>query len=170
MNERDQELAKLIAEQQTDDTPHQEPQRFGAGGRDKVLGTEALGLTQMAGDDLDGVTVSGASMSGDYDEAKGPALGGRYVQREQSSAFGSSTGKPESEAERIVRDAVKTMTPEQQETYRLVFGERKSYAEAAEALGISKASVQNRVETLKRIVARALVQAAGGGDPEAVAS
>jgi predicted DNA-binding protein (UPF0251 family) len=143
------------------DEQQQRPERYGDGANhgDTVLSIEGVGLSDIS-TDLDGAAVSGQGLGAEYDEADGPGLSGRFRQRVAAPLWAAR--EPESEAERIVREAVKGMTSEQQETFRLVFGERKSYAEAAELLGVTKASVQGRVETLKRIVERALVQAAGG--------
>ena len=129
-----------------------------------MLSIEALGLTQLS-DDLDGVTVSGTSLGQSYDEAKGPARNGRFKQQRLGSLW-ANVEDGDGEAARIVREAVAEMSDEQRETFRLVFGERLSYREAAERLDIDVSSVRDRIETLKRIATRALVAAAGGTDEE----
>lgn len=163
--EHDQELARLIDEQRADDVQNQRPEEHGGNHGDPVLSAEALGLD--LGEQVDGVSVSGASLGQSYDEAVGPPLQGRWKQARLAPIW-SHVEDGNGEAAQTVRDAIAGCTPEQRETFRLVYAERLSYGEAAERLGIDKSSVRDRVETLKRIVTRALVQAAGG-DAEAVA-
>lgn len=160
---REQEIAHLAAEQRADDTPRQRAERHGGeGGGVPVLSIAALGLTQLS-TDLDGVSVSGTGLGQAYDEANGPARNGRHKQQ-RLGALWANVEDADSDAARIVRAAVADMTDEQRETFRLVFGERLSYRAAAEQLSIDVSSVRDRVETLKRIVTRALVTAAGGED------
>lgn len=161
---REQELAQLIAEQRAEDTARQRPERHGGDHGAPVLSLDALRMTDVS-TDLDGVAVSGAGMGGEYDESKGPGLTGRYKQRTVAPLY-ANVEDANSEAARIVREALDAMTDEQRETYRLVFGERLSERAAAERLGISQPAVHQRVETLKRIVTRALVAASGGNAEE----
>ena len=153
------ELDRLISDQRADDTPRQRPEEHGGDHGAPVLSIEALGLTQLSAD-LDGVTVSGQGLGGDYDEADGPALAGRHKQQRLGSVW--QNREPESDAERIVRKAIAGLSDEEQETFRLVYGEKKSLREAGELLGISYETVRRRCDALKGIVTRALVQAAGG--------
>jgi predicted DNA-binding protein (UPF0251 family) len=160
---REQELEKLTAEQVADDTPRQRPEEHGGGHGQPVLSLEAA-LPFHASTDLDGMSLPDA---GSGTKEGQPKLVGRFVQARVASLW-AHVEDADSEAAQVVRKAVESMTDEQRETFRLIFAERVSEREAAERLGISQPAVHSRVETLKRIVTRALVQAAGG-DAEALA-
>lgn len=157
--DRDRELAQLIKEQAADDNSRQRPVRYSADGK-PVMSLQALDMTNVS-TDLDGVTVSAPGRS-DLDPATGPGLVGRFRQREVRGI--AAPRSAESPQARIVREAIEKCTPEQQETFRLVFGEGLSLREAAQRLGIHFTSVRDRVETLKRLIAQALIDAAEGGD------
>jgi len=139
----------------------QRPEEYGGNHGTPVLSIQGVGLPEVS-TDLDGVTVSGAGLGAAYDQDNyAPKLAGRLVQRSINKLW-AHVEDANSEAAQVVRKAVETMTAEQQETFRLIFVERLSERDAAERLGISQPAVHYRVETLKRIVTRALVQAAGG--------
>jgi DNA-directed RNA polymerase specialized sigma24 family protein len=67
---------------------------------------------------------------------------------------------------KVVRGAIESATPAQQEAFRMIFVERLTWRAAAEQLGISDVAVKKRLDGLKKHVAREMLRVA---DPETVA-
>jgi hypothetical protein len=148
---RDEDTGETVSRQ------YQEAERYGSDGPGRS-GTRMLSLNKLDLEDfsadLDCESVSGAGLGGDYDEADGPPLAGRYVQRDGRATWLATPDDNEASAE--VRAIVATLPATLRDVFDLLYVERLNMAEAGWRLGISKQAVQDRARRLRIAVEQAM--------------
>lgn len=153
-----QEIARLTREQSADDTHHVDRERY-AGNRTLSLDAMGEGDYDRWLSGYDGMKEEqSAGGAGD-----GPHIIGHHRPKELTLTSGFEQRPDETAREHVLIAAVESMTPAQREVFHLYYGERIPQREIARRLGIARTSVQDRLETIKRIVLRALIEAAEEG-------